>query len=512
MPRRISASPSTPESQPLLQDPPQPNEANVEQTTNYFSYFRFGLLILLFFAIVWSLILLVDMFVSVGLDSHLGSGFENLYFSLIGIASLTLSILFYRVPSHMDEVFGKITAGLLALDMVVILAVEHLRRQLGPFTLCLTFGGAIVTFLLGAYSNEVIYWKKQTARDQAVAESSLRRDERGTFGGFRHFLLSFIDSSARAVLLLVVLVASIGLYIDGFDGQLTPLGDLVTVGSELNGRFYSPRIHISCTPAGKDGPIVIAEAGETSAEEFSNWILAAEKIKAVCYWDRPGHGFSENVPSPANMATITSFLTAALELEVPDFRNQSVVLVAHGVGGLYSRVFASHHPEQVIGIMLVDALHEEQFYRKQTWYSGLGHFIKGLWDASGVNKVLGVLFGQDSQDRIYGLFEGQETRLQRSLLQQQVSASRRTKVDIDLATSSLPRDTPLLVVSAKDHKDKQWFQYQRRLLKLTDDVLAWKLLEGPHEIWRNRRSARELTKLLTNFVRYGTDPPEIVEI
>lgn len=509
MPRRISASPApNSENQPLLENEAQPEiEPSGPIESTYYVFYRSGLLVLLALAIIWLLLLVVDMFVSVGLDSVLGSGFENLYFTLISIASFVLSIMFYKVPSPMDELFAKITAGLLAIDMIIVLTVEHLRRQLGPFTMCITFGGAIVSFLLGAYSNEFVYWNKRAARDQAVAESNLRRNETVTVGGFRQRMLAFLDSTARLLLMAIVLVASIGLCIDGIDGQLTPLGDIVTVGSELNGRWYAPRIHVACTPAGKEGPVVIAEAGETSAEEFSTWVLAAEKIKMVCYWDRPGYGFSENAPSPSNMATITSFLSAGLEEVLPSFRNESLVLVAHGVGGLYARVFAAQHPEQIAGIMLVDALHEEQFYRGTAWYTGLGHFIKGLWDAAGVNKILGVIFGQNSEDRIYGLFEGQETRLQKSLLQQQVSASRRSKLDIDLATSSLPRDTPLLVVSAKDHKNRQWFQYQRRLLKLTDDVLAWKLLEGPHAIWRNKRSARELAKLLTYFVRYGADPP-----
>ena len=39
------------------------------------------------------------------------------------------------------------------------------------------------------------------------------------------------------------------------------------------------------------------------------------------------------------------------------------VLVGHSVGGLYVRLYAHEHPDQVAGMVLVDTTHEEQFMR-----------------------------------------------------------------------------------------------------------------------------------------------------
>ena len=40
------------------------------------------------------------------------------------------------------------------------------------------------------------------------------------------------------------------------------------------------------------------------------------------------------------------------------------VLVGHSVGGLFARLYASRYPDQVAGLVLVDASHEEQEVRR----------------------------------------------------------------------------------------------------------------------------------------------------
>ena len=78
----------------------------------------------------------------------------------------------------------------------------------------------------------------------------------------------------------------------------------------------------------------------------------------VCAYDRPGTGNSRStqVPQPTTAQTsaddLETLLTASAE--APPF-----VLVGHSYGGPIIRIFASDHPDQVSGLVLVDALSED---------------------------------------------------------------------------------------------------------------------------------------------------------
>ena len=93
----------------------------------------------------------------------------------------------------------------------------------------------------------------------------------------------------------------------------------------------------------------------------------------VCAYDRPGTigevnpdlepsgplfypSRSDPVPQPRTAQDIVSELHALLEAAaVP----KPYVLVGHSFGGLCSRLYASTYPEDVVGMVLVDAAHED---------------------------------------------------------------------------------------------------------------------------------------------------------
>jgi hypothetical protein len=103
----------------------------------------------------------------------------------------------------------------------------------------------------------------------------------------------------------------------------------------------------------KSGHLLIAERDP----EWVGWTAPMDLIAAtnrVCIYGRRGVLGSEFPPSPSIRSTNDQVddlevLIAGLDLETP------LILVGHSVGGWNLRVFADRHPEQVVGVVMVDA-------------------------------------------------------------------------------------------------------------------------------------------------------------
>lgn len=139
------------------------------------------------------------------------------------------------------------------------------------------------------------------------------------------------------------------------------------VATELDNRAYAPpgqlyevdgyQMHLHCTGAGS--PTVILDAGEVAL-----WAWVQPKLAQstrVCAFDRAGYGWS--IPRPEardalhRAAELHSLLDTA-GIEAP------YILVGHSLGGLFIRVYQSHYPDEVVGMVLVDATHPDTFDRQ----------------------------------------------------------------------------------------------------------------------------------------------------
>ena len=81
----------------------------------------------------------------------------------------------------------------------------------------------------------------------------------------------------------------------------------------------------------------------------------------ACWYDRAGHGWSDPGPSPRTSAPVASDLHALLKATaVPP----PYVLVGASGAGFPVRVFAGRHLNEVAGVVLVDAVHEDQYQRE----------------------------------------------------------------------------------------------------------------------------------------------------
>jgi pimeloyl-ACP methyl ester carboxylesterase len=122
----------------------------------------------------------------------------------------------------------------------------------------------------------------------------------------------------------------------------TPPGKLVDVGGR--------RVHLYCT--GKGSPTVILESG---AGSFSiDWALVQPELAKrtrVCSHDRAGYGWSDPGPEWDTVEQVAHDLEIALNDtgERPPY-----VLVGQSMGGLFTRWYQHEHPDQVVGMALVD--------------------------------------------------------------------------------------------------------------------------------------------------------------
>ncbi len=129
----------------------------------------------------------------------------------------------------------------------------------------------------------------------------------------------------------------------------TPPGRLVDIGGY--------RLHINCQ--GDGGPSVILDAGQ--GESSLSWGAIQREVAGTtraCAYDRAGIGWSDPSPRPRRARVMAEELHRLLEnAGVP----KPYVLVGASLGGLNSRVYAHLYPEDVSGLVLLDAAHEEQY-------------------------------------------------------------------------------------------------------------------------------------------------------
>ena len=133
--------------------------------------------------------------------------------------------------------------------------------------------------------------------------------------------------------------------------RFRPPGQLVDVGGH--------RIHIHCTGSGS--PTVVLEAGLGLTALL--WRAVQPGIAAfttVCSYDRAGYGYSDPGPLPRTVERRVDDLRAALR---GAGRPPPYVLVGHSAGGLAARSFQHRFPGEVVGVVLVDSSHEDQFVR-----------------------------------------------------------------------------------------------------------------------------------------------------
>jgi len=171
------------------------------------------------------------------------------------------------------------------------------------------------------------------------------------------YLKVFLLSVGVLVLVLVLVGAAFQSVSTNRDSRR-----LVAPGRMIDMGGY--QLHLECkgTSAGTaDDITVILESGLGSTT--SSWARIQDQVARstrVCSYDRGGIGWSDPSPRPRDAVSIANELLELLrraEIYGP------LVMVGHSSGGLYARAFQARFPERVVGLVLLDASHEDQFAR-----------------------------------------------------------------------------------------------------------------------------------------------------
>jgi len=254
-----------------------------------------------------------------------------------------------------------------------------------------------------------------------------------------------------------------------------PPGQLVDVGGY--------RLHLYCTGESQPGtPTVILESMANG--EAVNWAwVQPEVAKAtrVCSYDRAGSGWSDLSPKPFRPQEAAADLHALLSRVGV---NGPYILVGHSLGGVIVRQFAADHPSDVVGIVLLDSAHPDQYERHPEYLNKIEDMMP-VFQVAPLMARLGLM-------RLYvaggGFDFGELPVRQKAELMAAWSTSKHW--DSQLAGIRAVRsfyaeahslgnlgDLPLVVISAGDNPTVGWDELQVELAALSSNSVH-RIVEG----------------------------------
>lgn len=105
---------------------------------------------------------------------------------------------------------------------------------------------------------------------------------------------------------------------------------------------------------GAAATIVFENGSRSTLDKWNKVIPAVAKEANIFAYNRPGYGMSDKPSTPRDGKTVVEELRQVL-------RQQGVkppyVLVGHSLGGLYMQMYARSYPQEVQGVVLVDAVY-----------------------------------------------------------------------------------------------------------------------------------------------------------
>jgi pimeloyl-ACP methyl ester carboxylesterase len=130
------------------------------------------------------------------------------------------------------------------------------------------------------------------------------------------------------------------------------------------------QMHLYCVGTGS--PTILLEAGQGG--DWTTWGPVQPdvgKITRTCSYDRAGLGWSDSRPGARDSDAIAEQLhqlTLAANLQGP------LLLVARSAGGLHARAYLDRYPQDIVGLVLIDASTPEQVERFPAR-------VRASWDA-----------------------------------------------------------------------------------------------------------------------------------
>lgn len=261
-------------------------------------------------------------------------------------------------------------------------------------------------------------------------------------------------------ILVLIAVGGAGEAVAELGDHAAPMtGQLVDVGGH--------RLRIDCTGAGS--PTVVLESGLGESSFYWARISAAVATTTkVCEYDRAGRGWSEPAPEPQDGRAVAADLHTLLS---KSGNPGPYVLVGHSSGGVYIRIFAAAYPDEVSGMVLLDAQPPDPFTSLPDYpafYSGTPT-LYGVLPSVARLGVFRLLYGSAFGD-LPEPFRDQE-RADQASVRLQVSArdeiaQLRASLQEARALTSLGA-RPLVVVTAVVDAPTGWVAAQDGLVSLS---------------------------------------------
>lgn len=185
-----------------------------------------------------------------------------------------------------------------------------------------------------------------------------------------------------------------------------PIGKMVYLGSSYANAPADKGYKLHMIDLGTEiegQPTIVIEAG--SGQSSIDWFLVQPEIAKfarVITYDRAGYGWSDASPLPRTSENIVQELHTMLHnANIPG----PYILVGHSFGGFTVRLFASKYPDEVAGVVLVDALNEKDFHHvPMTSYEKIWNYIqrskKIIQSYCGTDRIMRDLDIDDLQKQL----------------------------------------------------------------------------------------------------------------
>jgi pimeloyl-ACP methyl ester carboxylesterase len=225
------------------------------------------------------------------------------------------------------------------------------------------------------------------------------------------------------------------------------------------------RVFLRCT--GHGSPTVVFEGGLTT-----DWYDMQHQLSGftrVCSYDRPGGPASRSDPAPTPrtardfVADLHALLRAA---RVPG----PYVLVGHSNSGLFAQLYASTHPRQVAGLVLIDAVHPAYHKRRLAMLKPL--LPPEVWEA----------LRQEAMTPPHRLVDPQGVDIWTSERQTRLALRRSPLQPMPLVALAHGRPSPAPPGWPIEEDERLWRQLQRELAQLVPGGRLVIATESGHDI------------------------------
>ena len=252
-----------------------------------------------------------------------------------------------------------------------------------------------------------------------------------------------------------------------------PPGQLIDVGGH--------RLFLSCNGSGE--PTVILEPG--LGESAAAWGWIAPRVAAhtrVCVYDRAGRGRSEPGPQPVDGDQIATDLHTLLQRA--DITGP-LVIAGHSLGGLYALDYAARYPQQVAGMVLLDATPPTAFtalpdypatYAMLTIATGLFPGLARLGATQLINELTHTELPDDASSQARAdLSTATQARSQRDEIAMVPTMMTQARAVMNLGS------LPLYVLTAPVDAQTGWLTPQVDLAALSDNSIHLVVAGASHQ-------------------------------